>query len=419
MKGLYETKDLQAWRYCIGACHIIIGGSVKTLEPMCITGIEILNNYYENLFPIFKVNFLLDSDTYYSVLNKKTEVKIKLRIQKYYKKYDNKDIKSAKQDYLNDTFIIIDDNDDANREADLDLIKKNQKVSSDAEMDRYDKPLELYLYREETATGVKTQMNKIFKEANMSSIIGYLLGESKIKNALVSPLENNNTYSTILLPPMTINKALLHLDAAYGFYKQGSVIYFGIDRTYILNFKGGCTAYESGELQETVIFIPKTLSVANAAGGTLQHDHSKHYINWKYDDVNFKNSSVSKNVLSGSDVAVVKPVKKSVIRKTSKTKVIKKANTAVIVDEANNPWLDSTFTAQTSSNSLIIYGAMVDIDCTALTPNKKFTMIFEDPNLTNKYKGTYFLSNCLFRFMNDSGEGDFSLIAAVEFRRMS
>ena len=124
-------------------------------------------------------------------------------------------------------------------------------------------------------------------------------------------------------------------------------------------------------------------------------------------------------MLSGSDVAVVKPVKKAVVRKASKTKVIKKANTAVIVDEANNPWLDSTFTAQTSSNSLIIYGSMVDIDCTALTPNKKFTMIFEDPNLTNKYKGTYFLSNCLFRFMNDSGEGDFSLIAAVEFRRMS
>ena len=62
----------------------------------------------------------------------------------------------------------IDDNDDANRDADLDLIKKNQKVSSDAEMDRYDKPLELYLYREETATGVKNQMNKIFKEEKMT-----------------------------------------------------------------------------------------------------------------------------------------------------------------------------------------------------------------------------------------------------------
>ena len=415
--ALFDPSELKAWRYCVHTCVVMVNGQTITLDPMNVTGIEIHNDYYGNIFPIFKINFLLDEKDYYTILSNKTSVKIKLRIQKYSKKYQNGKA-SFKQDYINGTFVTIEDDNDVDRSVDLDLSDKINKASSDTALEKFDTALELYLYREETATGIKKQINNIFQNVTMSSVIGYLFGESGIKNALVSPLENNKTYKTLLLPPMTVNKMLCHLDASYGFYKKGSVIFFGIDRTYILNFKGGCTAYEIGEKQETCIYVPKLLSTGNAAGGTIDGDGSRHYINWKYEQVNFKNSSVSKDVLSGSDVLVVNPTTNDKTEATSKTTVMGKSNTAILDDEASNPWLATTFTAQTSSNALIIYGAMADVDISALTPNKKFSIVFEDQKLTSKYKGTYFLSNCMFKFVNDSAEGDFSMIASVELRRI-
>jgi len=423
--ALFKTKELRAWRYNVQQCVLLINGEAISLKPENISGIEIQNNYYTDTFPIFKVNFLLDEDVYYKILKNKTSLKIKLKIQKYNKKYKESDKKnyknnkkSSRQEYLTGTFVTIDDTQDVDRERDISLNDKTRKSKSDSDLGKNDTPLELYLYREETDTGVKKQINQIFQEVTMSSIIGYLFGESGIKNALVSPLENNTTYKEILLPPLTINKLLAHLDAAYGFYKSGSVIFFGIDRTYILNFKGGCTAYESGERQETCIYIPKELSEEHIAGGTIEKDSSKYYLNWLYDKVNFQNSSVSADVINGSDALVINPNTCNKNTSTSNTVHNGKANTAIIDDQADNPWLASTFTAQTSSNSTIIYGTMSDIDVSALTPNKKFTLIFEDQKLTNKYKGTYFLSSCNIKFVNDSGEGDFSVTASVEFRRM-
>lgn len=415
--ALFNPADLKAWRYVVQSCTMLINGEAVTLESRCITGIEIHNNYLKDVFPIFKMNFMLDETLYYKVLDNKTKIKIKLRLQKYNKNYNGTE-KSLRKDYINETFVTIDDTADVNREADYDLLEKIRNASSDTALDMLDTPLELYLYREETDTGVKTQINNIFQNVNMSSVIGYLFGVSGIKNALVSPLENNKTYKTLLLPPLTINKMLAHLDAAYGFYKAGSVIFFGIDRTYILNFKGGCTAFEKNEKKETCVYIPKSMSSESAAGGTLENDPNRHCINWLYNQVNFQNKSVSTDVISGSDALVVKPTQGSVSKSSSKTTTNGTSNTAIINDEADNPWLSTTFTAQTSANSLVVYGAMADIDVSALTPNKKFTLIFEDQCLTNKYKGTYFLSSCMIKFINDTAEGDFSVVASVEFRRL-
>ncbi len=415
--ALFDSSKLQSWRYSIYSCIVLVNDEAIQLDKMCVTGIELVNDYFNNTFPIFKLNLILDSDTYYKILNNKTEVKIKLRLQKYYQLYGSNK-KSMYKDFINDTFVIIDDTMDISRDDDLDLQEKINKSNSDDELEMYDYPLELFLYREETSTGVKTQINNILKNVTLSSVIGYLFGVSKIKNALVSPLENNKTYEEILLPPLTINRQLLHLDAMYGFYRYGSVIFFGIDRTYILNFKGGCTAFENREKPETCIYIPKITSVQNSGIGSIESNDNRHYINWNYEEINISNRSVTKDVLSGSDVLVINTSSGTTSKSTSNTVTNGDANVAIIENEGENEWLNTTFTAQTSSNSLIISGMISDVDVEALTPNKKFSLVFEDQKLTNKYKGTYFLSKTVFKFVNTTGNGDFSILAAIELRRL-
>ena len=416
--SLFNPDKLQTWRYSVRSCIILINGEVISLSPMCITGIEIVNDYIKNTFPIFKVNFALEEDVYYKILNNKTDLKIKLRIQKYFKSYSDNINKSLYRDYINDTFIVIDDDNDVNRASDIDFQNKLKQSRSEEELEMFDTPLELYLYKEEVATGMKTQINDILSNVTLSSAIGYLFHKSGIKNALVSPLENNKNYKELLLPPLTINNSLAHLDAMYGFYKYGSVIFFGLDRSYILNFKGGCTAFETGEPKETCIYIPKLGVTENGGGGSVESDSERSYICWNYESIKISNGSVSNDILLGTDVKVINKSLGTITESSSKATTNGKANKAIIENNGENPWIGTTFTAQSASNSLILSGFMGDVDLSSLTPNKKFTMIFEDQNLTNKYKGTYFLSKSVFKFMNDSASGDFSILAGVEFRRL-
>ena len=88
--ALFDPSELKAWRYCIHTCVVLVNGQAITLDPMNVTGIEIHNDYYGKIFPIFKINLLLDEKDYYTILSNKTSIKIKLRIQKYSKKYQSR-----------------------------------------------------------------------------------------------------------------------------------------------------------------------------------------------------------------------------------------------------------------------------------------------------------------------------------------
>lgn len=414
---LFDSTQLCKWRYNVAECIVKIGDEALNLLPLNVVGIEIHNNYFANTFPIFKLNLLVDETDYYKINANKTTLKIKLRIQKYYKKSEN-DSNSFKRDYINDIFVLADEEEDVNRDRDLSFQSVMLNTDYTNGIKDYNRPMELYLYKESSLTGMKQQVNVIFDSTNLSTAVGYILSKGGVKNVLMSPFENNKVYTDLLLPPLTINKQIAHLDACYGFYKQGSMIFFGIDRTYILNFKGGCTAWESGEKKETCFLIPNKSALENGEDGSIDKGDNINYIKWNYSKVGFASKSVTENVTKGSDALVVNSTDGSLSSSKSTVNTIGDATTAVIENKGGNPWMGSTYTAQVSSGSTILAGSIANFDADALTPNKNFSVIFEDTKLTNKYKGSYILSNCMLKFLNDTASGDFSIVGAIELRKM-
>lgn len=414
---LFEPRELQKWRYIISSCIIIVNGEAITLEPMCVTGIEIMCDYFKSTFPIFKLNLMLETDVYFKLMQYKNNLSVTLNIQKYYKKY-KEETQSIRKPCFHGTFITIDDSLEVNKNRDIDFKEKMSNAGSKDDTNKFNKPFEMYLYRPEVANNLKIQINDNFDNDNLSNVIGYAFGEAGIKNALVSPLENNKKYKDLYCPPLTITKLIPHLDAFYGFYKCGSMIFFDLTRSYVLNFKGGCTVYESGEKQETCILVPKATGVDGVDGGSIDKGDDKFYINCLYDKVSINNKSISENILSGSDVTIVNTLSNTTGTSKGKVQTVGKSNETIIENRYENEWLGSTFTAQSSSNAVIITIGITEFDFNALTPNKKFSFIFEDPNLTNKYKGTYMMTNLVVKFQNDTGNGDFAIIAGVELRKV-
>ena len=418
--SLYSPSQQQYWRYQVADCTIYQKGKSFKLTGENISSIEIENDYLNNTFPIFKVVFALDNEPYYYILQNKTTVKIYLRIQKYYKMNAEDTNKSLLGDYLKGTFVTIMDEGDAYRDRLQDLESRLRAVDSTQALDDHcSNTLELYLYREETATSIKQQLNTVLKNVNLASTIGYALGKSKVNNVLMSPLENNFVYPILFLPPLSINKLIAHLDACYGFYKAGSLIFFGLDYTYIINFKGGATAYTKGEKTDTCFLVPLETSAEAAQPGMAGKKDGKNYIVWKYSDVDFTNASISRDVTTGTNATVVDANTGT----TSSSKVSDKvqtngdANTSYTENKGGNKWMADTLSSQASANANVLTGSIANFDASALAPNKNISVIFEDGALTNKYKGTYILTYASLKFVSDTGSGDFGLTAAIELRK--
>lgn len=416
--ALFNPSAIQKWRYVVNACTMIINGKSYSLEGRNVSSIEIESDFLTNTFSILKVVFLLDNEVYYAASQNKTTLKINLNLQKYFQNPE-KTYNSPRKDFINATFATIEDDLNIQRDSSQLLLKNQTQTDSTYNLKEPQNELELYLYREEVATTMKTQINEVLVNTTLTSAIGYLLTKGGVNNCLISPLENNKTYDTMLLPPLTVSRCLAHLDAYYGFYKTGSIIFFDFLRSYILKYKGGCTAYESGEKQETVFLIPLPESDNTANAGSVDNDsNDKYYIAWQYDKVTFSNKSVSTDVLKGTDAVVVNATDGTTTTSSSNTVTNGSSNKAVIENTTDNEWLGSTYTAQTSSSSVVVSGTIADFDISALAPNKKMTLVFEDGSIGNKYNGTYFLTSVTYKFLNENATGDFQIAGAIELRKM-
>lgn len=415
---LFNPQELQEWRYCIGQCIFLINGEAIKLSELNVVAMEIFNDYANSIYSIFRMNFVLDDATYYKAIKNKTSLRMKLEIQKYYNT-PKRGGSSLKKTYLKGTYATIEDSSDEYRLRSSDRAEKEDDAYIGAGTNNFRNTLELYFYKEEVATGFKKQINNILNNVTLSSAIAYSLTEAGLYNSVImSPLENNKTYPVLLLPPITIDKLLLHLDACYGFYKRGSMIFFGVDRGYILNFKGECTAFENNELTETCVYIPNESTPSETQMGSLPSDGNKNYIVWNYGKVGFTNQSVISDVLHGSNTTVVSSKNANINSYTSRTITNGAQNTTMVENKGDNKWLGETITAQNNSKSIILAGSMSGVDLSSLTPNKKYTMVFEDNTITNKYRGNYMLTNLTVKFINDTARSDFNIAVAVEFRKM-
>ena len=84
-----------------------------------LMSISIINNYIENLFPVFRIVLDIDTSTYFKILKNKSTVKFKIRMQKFYRKGVNHTKVSLYDDYLSKTFSLILDDDDNDLEEEI------------------------------------------------------------------------------------------------------------------------------------------------------------------------------------------------------------------------------------------------------------------------------------------------------------
>ena len=106
------------YKYRVKTFSIIFSDSVMKIDSERINGIYLLEDYLENLYPVFKIDLALEQSVYYKIIKEKKTVSFSLYIQKYYRK-NTEDKKSLYSKCIDDVYSLILDDDDENLSEEL------------------------------------------------------------------------------------------------------------------------------------------------------------------------------------------------------------------------------------------------------------------------------------------------------------
>ena len=91
------------------------------------------------------------------------------------------------------------------------------------------------------------------------------------------------------------------------------------------------------------------------------------------------------------------------------------ANKSTLYNYSSNPYKSTVYQSLQTGDNMTIYIGMRNVNILGLTPNKDFTVVFENQLLNGKYKGTYRLASSIFLFNGNNAELD--LDAVVELKK--
>lgn len=422
--AIYDKDDqLQKWKYSVNEIKLLIPGEeVYSIPTERLNAMYILHDYENNVFPIFKITLVLESYIYHKIIKVKDNVKFRLRIQKYYHTNESQK-KSLYKDFLNDTFDLILDDETEDFKASSKRLKninnyETIKKTDENQLEFTNNEIEFFLYKADTIKGLRNNVNAILDNATVTDAVSYILTQAKVNNVLMTPPVNTKRYESLVIPPLRCLKALQFIDTYYGLYKTGSVIYFDFNYGYILAYNGKCSAYRKKEIKNTYIVIPQDVTNHSTECGVLykKNNNTVNYIVGDYKTIDIRNQSISNDIINSNDVQFIDNYSGNITSTISGAKSKGINSVRILENKTENSWLGDTYTAQTSSESVVIPVKLYDFDLSVIAPNKRYKFIFEDPSLTEKYNGVYMISSIESSFINEGK--DLALHSVALFKKV-
>ena len=402
--------NLETYKYNIQAIQLLLpDSSIINLDTIRVTDMELTRDYDNYFFPIFKFTIALSIDDYYTIIENKTDIKMRVRIQY---RNSNKDYSKL---LFNEIFSVYIDNNtpDLNkelRERSNDVVSK----SKNGNLTDFGSSIELYLFREDYLNYNNTIINKIIKQGSMLDVITYLFYSSGIrKNVLLENFDNKNIYNEILLPPMKLIQSLAYLENQFGFYNTYSTFFFDIDYIYLMSKKSGCNVWKKGDIKTVVFHIFSGATEYNFVNGSY-YENNQYHINITKDSFIIESNSVSRNAIEGTNRLMINSIDGTVDDINQSSIQRGKGNYKVIVNKYDNKFLANA-EKNDNEDSNILSIQLVDYDILNITPNKEYKVVFDDSALSKQYGGIYRLTSNISIFAKEGTE--YTLKSSLELRK--
>lgn len=406
-----ETRS-NFYRYMMTKFDVIIPDE----EPMKLGTANIVSfrieRDYDNLFfPIFQVMLRIDYPLYYKIVKNKNKVKFNVKLESY-QYTPTREIK-FRETVFDTTFTLY--TEDNNYFTDENKLYKTMMNITDNQLTGG--IIELYLFKEDDIDASRKVFNKVISSSTMTDAVVYMLSKSGINKVLMTPMQNTSTYNEILLLPTSVIMNMINLEHKYGFYKNGAVFFYDFSNVYLLSKTATANTFRTNEYTDVIVEIYKTNNNRHFTPGNYKDNITKTYtLHVNREHVSFATSSIVENETTGTDTTIVDGQSNTTKTVSPDVEVRGNKNTKTMVDTTGNKYLNTMIENKKIEDANKLSINIVDFDIAILTPNKKFSLSFEDKVAQKRYGGDYRLSSEVLLFTKED-EYAYSIEGVVTLKK--
>lgn len=422
------TKDkIYLCKYKVETLILMKGDEKIELDHSNILNIEYMNDYEFNLRAIIKIRLRMDVRKRLWVLKNKKDVICKFELNKFGMDPEIEETVTGIENVWNQEFsIYLNDEDDSNdAEVMEQRIKKNEGEefkSNDLKDENYfesQNTFDIYLFNQTLLNASQKTFNHVFTKNTLQQMVGRMLTETKHNKVLMSKFENDEIYSELLVPAHPLYKDLIYMDQYYGFYKKGAIIYYDWDVLYLLNGNGKVTAKREGEWTETIFMVTKIDESTPGNGMIRKEGEKKFYIGITDMNINPKKFTIGHNIDIGSEAKVIITDDTEIEITDSDQSYIDQRNDFIafrLKDE--NKYTSKILKARMEENECILYINAENLDISAFTPNKQYSVVFDEPTKQKKFGKYKYRITYAYHMMKLESEGFMSSSHMLMLKRI-
>lgn len=405
--ALPDTSDY--FRYDVRSCRIMFkDGTFRDVLSPEIESINFTCIYRGDLLvPIIDLSIRTDYKSYIRLIQEKETVMIQVEVVYWVHDEMKGEAQSPRiRTWFNKKFdVYIED-------GYMDSFRKRRQAFDEEYRSLEDKTADtsvnqqlsvnLFLFDDKIIQKIFATHNNVYEGARPIDMVIDLLQTSGFNNVVMSPPDSSRTFSNFILPPLTFPRAMEFIQESCGLYDTGLSMFFDINLNYILTNKKGHTAYKkSGNASVVIVVRNDDDAKTMMQGSKLVEQEDTVYINVAPDTVEYQQPLMMNSLLLGDRLHAVNP--KTANTKTATVRKTRSGRIAYFMDRFNNQKAVSSYKHDMDLTHTIVGVGVDHININWITPNRKFTLHFEDVQAQRLYGGELILLGTQYELMNKSG----------------
>ena len=394
--SILNELSWSVYEYKLTKFEINIKGKKTTLQPAQIRNIYIEKDYDDLMLPIFMVNILIPDELYYSINKYHDETTFTIIIHSQKRAKDG-GTPTGKSVYMSDIFIPLGIDGTPSTTGD----KTTQSVSqgNSLELEDFSDEHTFILGKKEIVKTVRKVINDVLSSTNMLNAVSYLLTKCGVKKVLMSNFDNNTNYNELILLPIPLIEQLAYLNNMFGFYKEGSQIFFDFDKLYILRNCAKCTAYVDNEIKDVNLVVYQEHSGKTGDIGSTVKDKKGYIHVGTGDQFHIEDQSKSSDVYVGNNSIILNDDGSM----SSAVSNSKDGSYNVITTTTHNKYYSNEVSLRLKELKSVVTVMASNIDLKLLAPNKSYRILSDDSTISKQVNALFRLSKVISIF---AVEGD-------------
>lgn len=261
------------------------------------------------------------------------------------------------------------------------------------------------LYDEEKLNQATMVFNEIITDCTLTDAVTRVLNMSGMRNVLMTPADNGNTYHEFTLLPVRVDEQLQHICNDFHMHNTGTRIFYDFEYTYIVSKSLKCDAWRPHEYKKTyIIYDPPVVSNKRTQGCCEDDEDESNYCTMC--EFNLATPSYMEEQVYGLAYTHLDSKSGDISNVSSDTEKINGASPSpsrIVYNNSGNPNTANQMGINQENNGAVWEVLIDNLLIDFLTPNKEFELVFLSSKLS-KYNGRYKIARFFTNFNKMDGE---------------